>query len=102
MNDARLVRFLTPWERRHPRLCARVRAVAGVSLLIVSAILIGYDVWWGVLLVPVAHWPSTPSAASLKQSARRRIQRTVSDGRAAGRPAFSPGRSSREAGMVTR
>ncbi len=54
MNDAPLVRFLTPWERRHPQLCARIRAVAGVSLLVVSAILIGYDVWWGALLVPVA------------------------------------------------
>jgi hypothetical protein len=54
MNDARLVRFLTPGERRHPRLFAGTRIAAGVSLLIVAAILIGYDVWWGALLVPVA------------------------------------------------
>jgi hypothetical protein len=55
MNDARLVKILTPWERRHPLLlCARIRIGGGVSLLIVAAILIGYDVWWGVLLVPLA------------------------------------------------
>jgi hypothetical protein len=54
MNDDRLVKILTPWERRHPLLCARIRIGGGVSLLIVAAILIGYDVWWGVLLVPVA------------------------------------------------
>ncbi len=54
MNDDRVVKFLTPWERRHPRLFASVRAGGGVTLLIVSIILLGYDVWWGVLLVPVA------------------------------------------------
>jgi uncharacterized membrane protein len=54
MNDERLVKILTPWERRHPLFCSRTRIVAGVSLLIVAAILISYDVWWGVLLVPVA------------------------------------------------
>ncbi len=54
MNDDRLVKPLTPWERRHARLCAGTRMVGGVSLLIVATILTGYDVWWGVLLVPVA------------------------------------------------
>ena len=53
MNDDRLVKPLTPWERRHARLCAGTRMVGGVSLLC-AAILTGYDVWWGVLLVPVA------------------------------------------------
>ena len=54
MNDDRLVKILTPWERRHPLLSAQIRIGGDVSLLIVAAILIGYDVWWGVLLVPVA------------------------------------------------
>ena len=54
MNDARVVKVLTPWERRHLLLCARIRIAGGISLLIVVAVLIGYDVWWGVLLVPVA------------------------------------------------
>ena len=47
MNDVRLVRFLTPWERRHPRVFAGTRICGGISLLIVAAILIGYDVCGG-------------------------------------------------------
>jgi hypothetical protein len=54
MNDERLVKFLTPWERGHPALFARLRIGGGVSLLIVAVILLGYDAWWGLLLVPVA------------------------------------------------
>jgi hypothetical protein len=54
MNDDRLVKILTPWERRHPRLFASLRAGGGVTLLIVSVILLAYHVWWGVLLWPVA------------------------------------------------
>jgi hypothetical protein len=54
MNDARLVRILTPWERRHPRLFAGMRIGGGIALLIIAAILLSYDVWWGVLLLPAA------------------------------------------------
>jgi hypothetical protein len=48
------VKILTPWERRHPRLLAGMRIGGGVSLLIIAAILLGYNVWWGVLLLPLA------------------------------------------------
>jgi hypothetical protein len=54
VTDARLVRILSPWERRHPVLFARMRVFGGFCLLILAGILLGYDVWWGVLLVPVA------------------------------------------------
>ena len=48
---------LVPWcEYRHPRIFAGVRMVAGVWLLILTAILYGYDRggWWRVLLIPAA------------------------------------------------
>lgn len=54
MNDAQLVKILVPWERRHPLLFARLRVAGGIALLIFAAILLGYDIWWGVLLAPVA------------------------------------------------
>jgi hypothetical protein len=34
MDDERLVKFLTPLERRHPQFVAGVRFVGGVALLI--------------------------------------------------------------------
>jgi hypothetical protein len=54
MNDARLVKMLVPWERRHPLLFARMRIARGIWLLIFTAILLAYDVWWGVLVLPLA------------------------------------------------
>jgi peptidoglycan/LPS O-acetylase OafA/YrhL len=50
------MKLLPPSERRHPRLYARVRAAAGVWLLILTAILYGYHrgAWWGLLLLPAA------------------------------------------------
>jgi hypothetical protein len=48
---------LVPWfEYRHARVFARVRTGAGVWLLILTAILYGYDRggWWGALLIPAA------------------------------------------------
>jgi hypothetical protein len=46
---------LVPWfEYRHPVVFARIRVVAGVWLLILTAILYGYGRggWWAVLLIP--------------------------------------------------
>jgi hypothetical protein len=54
MDDARLVRILFPWERRHPRLFARLPIGGGVVQLALGAILVGYGVWWGLLVLPVA------------------------------------------------
>jgi hypothetical protein len=54
MNKPRLVTILTPWERKHPQVFAGMRIGGGIALLIIAAILLSYDVWWGVLLVPVA------------------------------------------------
>jgi hypothetical protein len=31
-----------------------MRIGGGVALLIIAAILLGYDLWWGMLLLPVA------------------------------------------------
>jgi hypothetical protein len=48
---------LVPWfEYRHPRIFAGVRMGAGVWLLILTAILYGYDRggWWRVLLIAAA------------------------------------------------
>jgi hypothetical protein len=48
---------LVPWyEYRHPRAFAGVRMAAGVWLLILTAILYGYDRggWWRALLIPAA------------------------------------------------
>jgi hypothetical protein len=37
MNGDRLMKLVPPYEYSHARLFARIRAVAGVSLLIVAA-----------------------------------------------------------------
>lgn len=56
MNDDWLMKFVPSYEYRHPRLFARVRVGVGVWLLILTAILYGYDRggWWGALLIPAA------------------------------------------------
>jgi hypothetical protein len=56
MNDDWLLKFVPSYEYRHPRLFARVRVGVGVWLLILTAILYGYDRggWWGALLIPAA------------------------------------------------
>jgi hypothetical protein len=54
MNDDRLLEESNSMGAPAPAGLRRHRTVRGVSLLIVAAILICYDVWWGVLLVPVA------------------------------------------------
>ena len=56
MNADSLMKLVTPYENRHPWLCARVRVGVGVWLLILTAILYGYGRggWWGALLVPGA------------------------------------------------
>jgi hypothetical protein len=56
MNADWLMKLVPSYEYRHPRLCARVRAAAGVWLLILTAILYGSDRsgWLGLLLVPAA------------------------------------------------
>jgi uncharacterized protein (DUF58 family) len=56
MNGDWLMKLVTPWEYRHPRLFARVRVGVGVWLLILTAIVYGYGRggWWGALLVPAA------------------------------------------------
>jgi hypothetical protein len=45
-----------PWERWHPQLFAWVRFAAGVCLLVLAAILLGYHIggWWPAVLVAVA------------------------------------------------
>jgi hypothetical protein len=42
------------WERRHPRLIIRLRVAIGIWLLVLGAILLGDDYWWGVLMVAPA------------------------------------------------
>jgi hypothetical protein len=56
MNADSLMKLVPSYEYRHPRLCAGVRAVVGVWLLTLTAILYGSDRsgWWGLLLVPAA------------------------------------------------
>jgi hypothetical protein len=56
MSGNRLMKLVPPIEYRHARLFARTRAAVGVWLLILAAILYGYDRggWWRVLLVPTA------------------------------------------------
>jgi hypothetical protein len=48
---------IVPWfEYRHPRVFAGVRTASAVWLLILTAILYGYDRggWWRALLIPAA------------------------------------------------
>lgn len=56
MNGDRLMKSVTPFDYRHPRLVARVRMAVGVWLLILTAILLGSDrsAWWALLLLPGA------------------------------------------------
>ena len=56
MNGDSLMRVVPAVEYRHAVLFARIRMAAGVWLLILAAILYGYDRggWWRVLLVPTA------------------------------------------------
>ena len=50
------LKLVPSYEYRHPRAFAGVRMAAGVWLLILTAILYGYDRggWWRVLLIPAA------------------------------------------------
>ena len=56
MNGDWLMRVVPSWEKNHARFWARVRVGSGVWLLILTAILYGYDRggWWRVLLIPAA------------------------------------------------
>jgi hypothetical protein len=56
MNTDRLMKLVPPIEYRHVRLFTRIRIGVGVWLLVLAAILYGYDRggWWRVLLVPTA------------------------------------------------
>jgi hypothetical protein len=56
MNSNWLIRALPSWEKNHARLWAPLRVAIGVWLLILTAILYGYDRggWWGALLIPAA------------------------------------------------
>jgi hypothetical protein len=56
MTHDRLMKLLPPIEYRHARLFARVRIGVGIWLLVLAAILYGYDRggWWRVLLIPTA------------------------------------------------
>lgn len=38
----------------HPRLIIRMRVAVGIWLLVVGAILLGDDYWWGVLMIAPA------------------------------------------------
>jgi hypothetical protein len=50
------LKLVPRFEYRHPRVFAGVRMTAGVWLLILTAILYGYDRggWWRALLIPAA------------------------------------------------
>ena len=56
MNGDWLMKLVSPYGYRHPQLIASARVVAGVWLLILTAMLYGSGRggWWGVLLVPGA------------------------------------------------
>ncbi len=56
MNGNLVLRFIPRWEKNHPAVWSGVRAVSGAWLLILTAILYGYDRggWWRVLLIPAA------------------------------------------------
>jgi hypothetical protein len=55
-NASGPLKLVPRFEYRHPRVFAGVRMAAGVWLLILTAILYGYDRagWWRVLLIPAA------------------------------------------------
>jgi hypothetical protein len=55
-NASGLMKFVPAYEYRHPRLFAGVRLGSGVWLLILTAILYGYDRggWWRPLLLLAA------------------------------------------------
>jgi hypothetical protein len=42
------------YQYRRPRLWIRVRVGIGISLVVLSAILLGYGYWWGALLLAAA------------------------------------------------
>ncbi len=55
-NASGLMKLVPAYEYTHPRLFAVLRVGAGVWLLILTAILYGYDRggWWRPLLLPAA------------------------------------------------
>ena len=56
MNGNLVLRVIPPWEKKHPAVWSGVHVAAGVWLLILTAILYGYDRggWWRALLIPAA------------------------------------------------
>jgi hypothetical protein len=56
MNTDRLMKLVPPIEYRHARFFARVRIGVGIWLLVLAAILYGYDRggWWRALLAPTS------------------------------------------------
>jgi hypothetical protein len=55
-NASGLLKLVPGYEYRHPRVFAGVHMGTGVWLLILTAILYGYDRggWWRALLIPAA------------------------------------------------
>ena len=55
-NASGPLKLVPRYEYRHPRVFAGVRIGAGAWLLVLTAILYGYDRggWWRVLLIPAA------------------------------------------------
>jgi len=55
-NASGPLKLVPRYEYRHPRVFAGVRMASGVWLLILTAILYGYDRggWWRALLIPAA------------------------------------------------
>ncbi len=55
-NARGVMRLLPAFEYRRPGLFVPIRVVAGVWMLMLTAILYGYNRggWWGVLLIPAA------------------------------------------------
>ena len=55
-NASGLMKLVPACEYRHPRLFSGVRLASGVWLLILTAVLYGYDRggWWRPLLLPAA------------------------------------------------
>jgi hypothetical protein len=57
MTADSLMKLVPPYEYRHPRVCARVRAGVGLWLLVLTVILLfssSRSSLWAVLLVPAA------------------------------------------------